>query len=234
MDENILRRIKKLLAIAEDHRADPNEAAAAAGMAAKIMAKYQLDHQDLIIESIKNDLDTQTFVGAARKNKKYFARVPGWIDILAVQVARLNSVEVVKSVDDQGRACVKFYGYKDDTLLASWTMTYLVGTVNALCRAFRGNGMESGISYRRGVSSGICDSIKALLVEQETQKETSNALVVAKKAAIEQEFGNFSYSLVHQKISDPYASSQGYIDGKKVDLNVRGITGDTEVLKLAN
>ena len=31
--ESILRRIQKLLAIASDDRADPNEAAAAAGMA---------------------------------------------------------------------------------------------------------------------------------------------------------------------------------------------------------
>jgi hypothetical protein len=35
--ESVMRRVRKLLAIAEDHRADPAEAAAAAGMAERIM-----------------------------------------------------------------------------------------------------------------------------------------------------------------------------------------------------
>ena len=161
MNENILRRIKKLLAIAEDHRADPNEAAAAAGMAARIMAKYQLEHADVIIASIKEDLDTQTFVGAARKNKKHFARVPVWIDIVAVQVGRLNGCEVTKSTDEQGRACIRFYGYKDDTLLANWTMTYLVGVINALCKAFRGNGMDRIVGeWHRGSAQRLEPSLR--------------------------------------------------------------------------
>jgi len=227
MNEDLLRRIKKLLAIAEDHRADPNEAAAAAGMAQRLMAKYQLEHQDIVIAALKEDLDTQEFMGAARKGKTYFTEVPIWISTLAVAVARLNSVEVRTGWNEKG-ACIKFYGYKDDTLLASWTMTYLVGVINALCKAFRGNGMESGISYRRGVSQGICSAIKEL-VEARKGESTGRELVVAKEAAISDKYGSFSYSKAVIKASDATANSLGYQDGRKVDLNVRGITTEGQL-----
>ena len=40
--DNVLRRVQKLMAIANDTRADPNEAASAAAHAANIMQKYGL------------------------------------------------------------------------------------------------------------------------------------------------------------------------------------------------
>lgn len=50
--EGVLRRIQKLLAIANDSRANPEEAAAAASMAHKIMQKYQIDHTEVIMAEI--------------------------------------------------------------------------------------------------------------------------------------------------------------------------------------
>ena len=46
--EGVMRRIQKLLAIANDGRGDPNEAASAAAMAEKMMRKYQLDNADIV------------------------------------------------------------------------------------------------------------------------------------------------------------------------------------------
>ena len=65
--DSILRRIQKLLAIAGDDRADPNEAAAAAGMAEKVMRKYQIDHAELIMNGLKqgHDLSTEDIALAA-------------------------------------------------------------------------------------------------------------------------------------------------------------------------
>ena len=68
--ESVIRRVQKLLAIAEHERSDPNEAAAAAGMAEKIMRKYQLDYSAVIITALKkgDDLSTENIVCSAKTN----------------------------------------------------------------------------------------------------------------------------------------------------------------------
>lgn len=44
----VIRRVQKLLAIAQDDRANEHEAAAAAAQAEKLMRKFQIDHTDFI------------------------------------------------------------------------------------------------------------------------------------------------------------------------------------------
>ena len=102
--ESILRRIQKLLAIASDDRADPNEAAAAAGMAEKVMRKYQIDHAELIMTSLKqgHDLGTEDVIASAKTNGTKVLKVPAWAGWIAVAVSR-SSGAFVAGVQD-GRA----------------------------------------------------------------------------------------------------------------------------------
>ncbi|HOW46139.1 MAG TPA: DUF2786 domain-containing protein [Rubrivivax sp.] len=51
--EAVMRRIKKLLAFAEDSRGNPTECAAAARMAESIMRKHQIEHADVITKELQ-------------------------------------------------------------------------------------------------------------------------------------------------------------------------------------
>ena len=55
VSDDVLRRVQKLLALASDNRANQNEASAAADMAERLMHKYQIEHQDVIIAALKRD-----------------------------------------------------------------------------------------------------------------------------------------------------------------------------------
>jgi hypothetical protein len=81
-----------LLAIASDDRADPNEAAAAAGMAEKVMRKYQIDHAELIMNGLKqgHDLSTEDVVATAKTNGTKVKQVPAWAGWIAVAVSKFT------------------------------------------------------------------------------------------------------------------------------------------------
>ena len=54
---SVMRRVRKLMALANDGRGDVNEMAAAAEMAAKIMAKYRLDYADVLAAELRSGAD---------------------------------------------------------------------------------------------------------------------------------------------------------------------------------
>lgn len=117
--EAVIRRVQKLLAIAEHERSDPNEAAAAAGMAEKIMRKYQLDYSAVIITALKkgDDLSTEDIVCSAKTNGTKTLVVAPWIGYLAIAIANLNECHVKQDWTPDGEACVRFMGYTADVQL---------------------------------------------------------------------------------------------------------------------
>jgi hypothetical protein len=231
--EAIKRRIAKLLAIAEDHRADPNEAAAAAGQAEKIMRKFQLDHADLIMVELRKgeDMATADSVANAKTNKTLAKEVPPWASILATAVARFNhcGARIVRMED--GNVGVRFFGYKADAELCKWMYDYLVATINRLAEEYKwsedyiNNGRSVLTSYRRGVTSGICSAIHKLEKEREQQQSsTGTSLMVVKQNAIVAKYGNvFGTKKASRTTIRGDAFSAGYEDGKNVDVGRRSI-----------
>jgi hypothetical protein len=114
--EAVLRRIQKLLAIAADDRANPNEAASAAGMAEKIMRKYQIEQSEVIMTSLKagDDLGMSESVASAKTNGTKVKIVPPWAGMLSVAVGRFNDCGVRIGRNAAGDACVRFYGFTAD------------------------------------------------------------------------------------------------------------------------
>lgn len=226
-----MRRIQKLLAIAQDDRANPNEAASAAGMAERIMRKYQLEEADLIASTLRSgdDLDTADTVGGAKTNGTPNKIVALWVNILAVQVAKLNACGVRSARTAEGKACVRFYGYSADVRVAKWTLDYLVATTNRLCNNFKQTPeyMQYGRcelnSYRTGVAVGISRAIK-ILIEKKISEElpTGTSLVIIKYDAIAKKYGEFSYSRKKPSVrGGSYAT--GVADGKSVNVNLRAV-----------
>ena len=237
----VLRRIEKLLAIAQDDRANPNEAAAAAGMAERIMRKYQIEHQEVILASLKkgDDLTTADIVATAKTNGTHVKAVPVWAGWLAVAIARLNDCGAKTiTVGSTGDACVRFYGFSADVKIAAWTLQYLVATVNRLCDDFKKtpeymiHGRRGINSYRQGVALGITSLLKAMRAEREnevTQVSTGCLLIVVKQQAITDKFGDFGYRRSKSasiKVEDAFAS--GLADGKNVDVRRRAVEGGME------
>ena len=83
----VLERIRKMLALAENSGATPAEAATAAGMAAKTMAKYNLDHADVMLEQLEDDDIVAT--DSSRQQA-----MPQWMNSLCVPTAHLHDCEV--------------------------------------------------------------------------------------------------------------------------------------------
>lgn len=226
--EGVMRRIQKLLAIAGDDRADPAEAAAAAGMAERIMAKYQLAHEDIIVQALRqgDDLSTADCVASAKTNGTKVIQVPPWANWLATRVAQLNDCGARLVITASGDRGIRFYGYSADVQVAKWMYDYLVATTLRLCRqykvsdAYLREGRQGINSYRQGVSTGISSSIsKAIAAKKEEARSTGTALVLVKAGAITQKYGEvFSTKKGKTSVSAGNSYSAGMADGKKVWL----------------
>lgn len=250
--ESVMRRIQKLLAIANDDRANANEAASAANMAEKLMRKYQVEHTELITAQLKSSSalsSANVFANMKRNDPKRppLRKNPPWAQHLAVAVARLNDCEVRQSWAknfDRMDACLTFYGYDADVKVACFTFDYLVGAMVGAMAKYNKDRRQSGAAdksaseaYRRGFVAAITTNIYVQVnaKQQEMQQASSSrALVVAKKQAITEQFGDFGYRDSKSKaVRDADAFREGVRDGRNVDINRRGVHGNNDnTLKL--
>lgn len=237
--EGVLRRIQKLLAIAGDERADAAEAAAAAGMAERLMRKFQLDNDAVLAAKLRSD------PRSGMSSKDIFANMkrddpsrppaktnPSWAQQIAVGVARLNECEVRQGwgVDKFGKttACMKLFGYAADVEVAAWTFDALVSAMLRGCAAFNSaNGDRvAGEAYRRGFVAALCMALQRATAEKSAAAVAGRALVVAKAAAIQEAFGTFKY--VQRKgsgVRNYGAFAAGQADGRRVDVTQRAVGG---------
>lgn len=238
--ESVKRRVQKLLAIAEHERSDPNEAAAAAGMAERIMRKYQLDYADVIMVALKkgDDLSTEDIVCTAKTNGTKTKVVSTWVGMIAIAVADLTECGCRSGWTADFEACVRFFGYTADVQLASWMLGYLVETTNRLCNEYKKTdeyvigGRRILNSYRQGVSIGITQAIRALVAakKQEVQTSTGTSLMVVKQEAIVAKYGEFKTRTSKTKVSHGESFFQGLTDGRKVNVSQRPLPS-TEAAK---
>jgi len=163
--DSVMRRIKKLLAIAEDARADANEASAAAGMAERIMRKYQLEHADIIEAELKRG-GVESFasedIGSSLNPEARTEQASGWAGILAVAVAELHDCQVRYVTTYKYGKTLRFSGYAADAKMARFTYLYLVQTMAAASRQFLkqyGTTRRDAEAFRRGFSSALRKSL---------------------------------------------------------------------------
>lgn len=245
--DDVMRRVQKLLAIANDTRANPAEAAAAAKMAEKVMRKYQIDHADLIEKELRNstvDLaDALVFANMKRDDPKRppLKKTPPWGQMLAVAIAQLHDCQVRQAwgQDRNGNpaAALRFMGYGPDVKMCVFTFDYIVGVLIVEVKHFnaakKAEGLSSKVaseSYRQGFTTAVIAAINNLRTEKLSElaalANTSRALVLVdtKKSIIEQYFGEAKYvTKKSQSQTDYSAFSQGIKDGRKVDVNRRGL-----------
>ncbi len=244
----VMARLQKILAIANDDRANANEAAAAAEQAEKIMRKYQIEHADVLASEMKAK-KTGTFTSRAckavmkrdikGKGQHNAKKVPPWAGWLGFAVAKLNDCEVRYGWTPEQGAVVKFFGYDADVQVCAWMFDYLVGALISSARGWQKITTRSKAeseSYRRGFILILCNRLKEDTAQKAIEMQalsSGRALMIVKAEAIKEEFGDFNYgeaTKINVSRGDAYA--QGREAGRKVDLNTRGVSHTKSDAKL--
>lgn len=244
--DKIKERIAKLMAMAKD-ASSPNEAAIAAQRARALMDKYQLDEYD-ISEAAPDVFDTQDVTRA-------FAAIPFHMDILSVAVALYNDCQcffLTRRMDYKmeskahqnaktgsgatkayGKA-VNFRGYKRDVELAKMMFDNLCQNIDALCKAYMKENypgrynVRIGGEYKAAAARALCAKFREMTKERESLTySTGTALVVAKAAAVQAEFGEIKYinksksssvADYESQVENDRARAAGYRDGQKIEI----------------
>lgn len=251
--DKLLDKIRKLLAVANDDRGNEHECASAAAMAAKLMAKHNLEMADVIAEELTKD---DSIVGEFIDEPNYDKKVPHWYNILGTCIGQTMDCVCRQQwqISPKGRKVgFQLLGYKEDVEVGRWLFNYILIQINKLTsEAWNTRAVEIKLAkrrdpwaserrtfkdrYRYGVVLGITKRIRELYArEQEAKSEirTSNgtSLVAIKQKRIEEVF---NYTPEYQDIkntSDHHAINMGYKDSSRVALN-KVITEEEEAEKI--
>lgn len=231
IDDKILERVRRLLAMAKD-ASSPNEAAIAAKRAQKLMEEHNLENIESILKDLEDDdsvdKDSVTDFKVMGKGARTPRSVPGWANQLSVAVARLFDCEV--RIEGFVPVRIVFHGYKTDLAVCKWTFEYLIEQIrkfNANARKrYDGDRTLLG-DYRLGLITGILEIVnEAREAKEAAQRVESSAgsasrgLVLVKKDAIVKKFGDqFKYRPVKGKSVNPSAWGDGVEDGRSVKLS---------------
>lgn len=245
MEENrgdldaVMRRIEKLLALAGDSRANPNEAAAAAAMAERVMAKYQIEIADVIIAKMKSGegMGGEDIIPTLADWPEPLLRVPKWASLLATKVARftetrgwLNRTKTAKGYE----ACLRFSGFKPDVMLAIYMMSYFQTVMRSLRDDFKKTGtyklrgVASLRAYTDGLAYGIMENLDIEIERREVERKNASlgvngpsdsrelVLVDAKRRAVDEAFGE--QKTKKTTINTEAGFSAGVRDGRNVSV----------------
>ena len=158
-DDHALDKIKKLLALASDPAASPQEAETAARQAAAMMAKYEIDEFDLMVSRGGSDWDLiEASAMGCRPGKKDAVVVPGWINIIAYGVRLWCNVRC-----SLRSGVVLFKGRRTDVEMAQWMHDTLVANCYAASK-----GKPNPGPYRNGYAAAIQARFKDMIKARDT------------------------------------------------------------------
>lgn len=226
-DTRLQDKIRKLLALAADPAAAPQEAETAGRQAAKLMAKHEISLADLTEAELKAQWDlTTVYAQGCRPGKKNAKEVPGWIGIIAWGV-KVYTRTRCRSMRGQ----VLFSGPRDDCELAKWLHELLLA---GCYKGSNGLGQSDANAYRNGYASALQRRLKDLAKQRDDSDDedavTSNALVVvqgARDRAMVEAFGEDSSG----RRGRHSMSHAGYEAGTKAHIPAgRPVSGATRML----
>lgn len=235
---SVMRRIAKLLAMAEDSRGDPNECAAAARMAERIMAKYQIEHVDEIRAELKAgqaESFKTAYVGGTLRTDEYAKAVAGWAGILCVPVAKLHECQARYSRTEDLGKCIAYRGYAPDADMCVQTHIFIVNNMIAASRLFASVNnptRREAESFRRGYISGVMTSLKKMLWDKQAEAAKSSSsrdLAIVKTAAVDAHFGAVTYVTAKRTVTSSAGAFEfGRQHGSALDVGRRGVSGGSQ------
>lgn len=203
--EKVIRRITKLLALADlEHNPSENEAISASLAAQKLLAKYNLSMADVTGEKREEDIE-QVVADVGTGNK--------WKYDLSVAVAD----NYVCKTFSCGAKMIVFYGYKADILIARRVFTYLFKVGNLLAnryvKKYREEQWGSAAEIYNSFVSGFVAGVRKELEKQCT------ALTFVVQPEVEESWNVYSanFKTVNRSVTaiDGMAYREGIVEGKR-------------------
>jgi hypothetical protein len=224
MDDSILRKIKRCLALAKS--SNPNEAATALRQAQALMAKHGVTSEDVVA----SDVNSHTASAGAGKTP------PAHIAMLASMVASAFGVEVVYRASHdwqrgkwQGK--VEFYGVGSAPEIAGYAFEVLGRQLKRDRNAFLSSlnkRLSRATKVRRGdlYAQGWVQEVSSQVVPHTQTEQESQAIAAYKAKRWEEPLKTCKVRDTASKarLHDYGAFEQGVEDGKKVSFH-QGVTG---------
>lgn len=204
--ERIIEKVKKLLALASDPSAAPNEAETASRQAASLMAKYNLDLASLSQAELEAEWDiTELSMPGCRPGKKDPREVPTWIGVMAYGVKVYTRTRVIAR-----GGYVLYRGPRQDCELAQWMLKALIDLAYKQSKA-----SSDPHAFRNGFASAVQRRFKAMAADRAQAEQGSTALVVVDKlrAKLDELYGAERSSKARSRSSD-----EGYAAGSAAHL----------------
>lgn len=198
-------KIRKLLALAADPSAAPQEAETAARQAARLMAKHEIDLSDLEEEELRNQFDLiQGEAVGCRPGKSNAKEVPGWIGIIAWGIKCYTRTRA-----SSGRGVVYFRGPREDVELAQWLQGVLVEGAYKSSK-----GQPNPGSYRNGYASAIQKRLKDMVLQRAEEEQGMACTALVRVQDARQKMMDEAYGPERQGKSSAVTQSQaGYSAG---------------------
>jgi hypothetical protein len=214
---SIIEKIRKLMNLARDKGATPDEAATAAAMAQKLMHKHQIEEADLAekgeiqLDPISHELFYES------------GRTDAWIQNLASALAPAFCCIVLLRT---GKGLI-LIGRPDNREAFKFTFNYLKDITHDMATKTcpkNVHGRRWSNSYGMGCSVKIYQRVKEerAALQAAAQAMDPNAIVLVKEDGLVKDYlkNEFKTKKANESQSsfDPNGYRQGYIDGDKVNL----------------
>ena len=208
-NDRVIEKVKKLLALASDPSAAPNEAETAGRMAASLMAKYNLDLATLTDQELEAEWDmTELSMPGCRPGKRDPREVPAWIGIMAFGIKLYTRTRCTKH-----GGYVIYRGPRQDCELAQWMLKALIDLAYKQSKA-----SNDPTGFRNGFATAIQRRLKDMAADRDLadQEAGSTALVVVDKlrAKMDELYGSEDGS----RKSHTRSSNEGYDAGKQAHI----------------
>jgi len=215
VDEKILERVKKLLALAGENglrNDNENEAKAAYRKAVMLMEEHGLAISDINKNGSVSNID-RTFIRQGLEKYRI------WANPLSAVLAKCFDCRVVLVGDSQA-----FIGTKSDIELMTWYYNFLKIKI-ARMASDKFTKQADQKAYGVGCMLALKTRLEQMFikVQEEVRTDTTKALVVVKKAEVDKATSNFYPKLRQQRArsfseKSNHAFYRGLEDGKKIGI----------------
>lgn len=212
-------KVRKLMAIASDERANEFEAEAAMRQAEKLMRKHGIEAAELQARTGTKPVYTWATKHVPAGAPQPIRSAPMWFGTLATAIAKFTDCKAEYSRPENGRygICIKYSGDAIDVEFAVYLTKHLRDDCRRQSGMFPGDRGEKE-SFRKGYAARIYERMAAMMQERRAaleavQTSAGTALVVVnqKLALRDAEFGAQTWGKAR---SYSYRSS-GYSSGRE-------------------
>lgn len=234
----VLEKIQKLLNLASD-KSNEHESAVAASMAAKMMAKYNIDMADVIAADLTSNKDN--LVDEALVNSSYAKNPPLWLSTLAINITKVFDCRIRMIWNKELRRYkIHIFGYKPDVQVSRYVFVFIFNRIleiseeyeNSMKKQNRFFNITLKKDYMLGLAIGIYSKLSDLYKKEEVITSSGTSLVVLKTTSIVEKYGEFNY--IKKEGANSSHFNSGYRDSSKIELLKSIVSPENDLSLIGN